>query len=166
MRVNKAFSLVEMLLAVIIVGIILALAVPNFSSGYARFQLNKTADDLLGISRWAQAMAIGQERIYVLSFSNDRRSYSLVCAKAALQNDETWNIEKESYPDSFEPVKGALGRMHIIPDGVNLDTQDDRIEFYPDGMIDRAVIELDSPLQKIVLSSVLVRGVLMKVDNE
>ena len=80
MKANKAFTLVEILLVVIIIGIVLALAAPNFSKGYSRFQLNKTADDLLSVSRWAQAMAIGQERVFALSFSNDRRSYGLVRA--------------------------------------------------------------------------------------
>ncbi len=142
---------------VIIIGIVLALAAPNFSKGYSRFQLNKTADDLLSVSRWAQAMAIGQERIYALSFSDDRRSYGLVRAKVNEASDDQ---------DNFEPVKGTLGRMHTIPDTIRLDTQDDRIEFYPDGTIDPATIQLASPDQKIVLSSAQMRGMMTKVNDE
>ena len=171
---NNAFTLVEILLVIIIVGIVLALAAPNFSKGYSRFQLNKMADDLLNCSRWAQAMAIGQERVYALSFSEDRRSYNLVRAKVFLQNEETGNIEQvngeinddPNGQDSFEPVNGNLGRMHTIPDIIHLDIEEDRIKFYPDGTIDSATIQLASPDQQIKISSAEVRGMMTKVNNE
>ena len=128
------------------------------------------------MSRLAKAMAIGPERIYALSFSGDRRSYDLVRAKVPLQNEATGNIEESDNQDSFEPVNGALGRMHVIPDAIRLVmTQPydfkgtgniDRIEFYPDGTIDPATIQLASPDQKTVLSSTKVRGMMTKVDSE
>ena len=168
-KLNKAFTLIEILLVIIIVGIVLALAAPNFSSGYSHFQLNKTADDLLSVSRWAQAMAVGQERVYALSFSEDRHSYSLVRTKVSLQNDGTGNIDQindgSNDQDTFEPVNGTLGRMHTIPDTIHLDTQD-RIRFYPDGTIDSATIELASSDQQITISSAQVRGMMTKVDHE
>jgi prepilin-type N-terminal cleavage/methylation domain-containing protein len=164
---NNAFTLVEILLVVTILGIVLALAAPNFSKEYSRFQLNKTADDLLMCSRWAQAMAIGQERIYALSFSEDRRSYGLVRATITEETDDQNN---------FEPVKGALGRMHQLPDAIRLvmtqpygskETGNiDRIEFYPDGTIDPATIQLNSPEHKTVLSSTEVRGMMTKVNDD
>jgi len=157
MSKSKAFSLVEILLVLIIIGIVVALAAPNFSKGYAHFQLDKTADDLLSVSRWAQAMSMGQERVYALSFSQDHRSYNLVCEKS----DED-NVGE----DVFEPVKGALGRMHVIPDTIRFETQADRIKFYPDGTIDRAEIKLESSNQEIKLSSALMRGLMTKVDSE
>jgi prepilin-type N-terminal cleavage/methylation domain-containing protein len=154
---NNAFTFIEILLVIVIIGIIVALASPNFSKGYSRFQLNKTADDLLEHCRWAQAMAIGQERIYALSFSGDHRSYKLERVKRGEGNDDQ---------GSFEPVNGGLGRMHAVPDAILLDTKDDRIKFYPDGTIDPETIQLGSSEQKIVLSSGQVRGMMMKVDNE
>jgi prepilin-type N-terminal cleavage/methylation domain-containing protein len=150
MKTNNGFTLIEILLVVIIIGIVLALSAPNFSNGYTRFQLNKTADDLLTVSRWAQAMAIGQERIYALSLADDHHSYKLV----------------RSNNDTFEPVNGSLGRMHPIPESISLDASNDSIEFYPDGTIDPATIQLASPGQKIILSSTEVRGMMTKVSNE
>ena len=156
-KVNKAFTLVEILLVIVVIGIILGLALPNFSNGYSRLQLNKTADDLLSISRWAQAMAISQERIYALSFSGDRHSYKLIRTKLN---------EGEDDQDSFEPVQGSLGRMHKVPDAIVLSIQEDRIEFYPDGNISSASIGLMSAEQKITLSSSEVRGMMMKVNDD
>jgi prepilin-type N-terminal cleavage/methylation domain-containing protein len=166
MKINNAFTLVEILLVIIIIGIILALTAPNFSKGYSRFQLNKTADDLLSVSRWAQAMAIWQERTYALSFSDDRRSYDLVRSKVTMQNEAAEDIEEVDGPDGFEPIQGALGRIHKIPDAIRLESRDDRINFYPDGTINPATIQLASPDQKTVLSSAEVRGMMTKVNDE
>lgn len=135
----------------------MALAVPNFSRGYSQFQLNKTADDLLSVSRWAQAMAIGQERTYALTFPGDRRSYQLQYINSENNSDGT---------PSFVPVKGTLGRSHMVPDNVHLDIHDDNIEFYPDGTIDPATVELSSSGKKIGLSTIEERGMMTKVDNE
>ena len=164
-KLNKAFTLIEILLVVIIVGIVLGLAAPNFSSGYSHFQLNKTADDLLSVSRWAQAMAVGQERAYALSFSDDRHSYSLVRSKVGNDQINAQINDDPNNQDTFEPVNGTLGRMHTIPDTIHLDTQD-RIEFYPDGTIDSATIELASLDQQIIISSAKVRGMMTKVGHE
>jgi len=161
MKANNAFTLIEILMVVIVIGIFLGLAAPNFSKGYSRFQLDHTADDLLTASRWAQAMAIGQERIYALSITGDHRSYGLVRAKS---NDGT--IDDTNDPDNFEPVNGPLGRMHQLPEPLRLDPQKDLIEFHPDGTIDPAVIQLSSSEQKITLSSIEMRGMMTKVDNE
>ena len=154
---NRAFTLVEILLVVIIAGIVLALSAPNFSKQYSRFQLNKTAEDLLNVSRWAQAMAIGQQRVYALTFSGDRRSYGLVREQVDEQSDEQKH---------FEPVKGALGHMHMVPQAIRLDSHEDRIEFFPDGTIDPVTVHLASVDQKVTLSSKEVRGMLTKVDSD
>jgi prepilin-type N-terminal cleavage/methylation domain-containing protein len=156
-KVNSAFTLIEILLVIVIAGIIGVLAVPSFSRGYARYQLKKTTEDLLGVSRWAQAMAMGQARVYALSFSPDHRYYGLQRARS---NDE---IENQ---DDFEAVGGSLGRMHAIPDGLKLHTKENRIEFYPDGTIDPVSIELDTLRQKKVISSAVIRGMMIETDDE
>ena len=161
---NKScgFTLIEILLVVIVIGIVLAIAAPNFSKGYSRFQLNKTTDDLINISRWAQAMAIGQQRIYSLNFSEDRHFYSLERAKLVLENDTVENADDRGSESIFEPVKGTLGKMHAIPDTVSIVSHEGRIKFYPDGTIDPAEIELNSSKLKTKLNSKDVRGMLIK----
>jgi len=164
-KLSKAFTLVEILLVIIIIGIVFALAVPNFSKGYSRFELTKTADDLLSVSRWAQAMAIGQQRIYALIISADHRSYGLVRERS----DDGINgqiAEDAGGQDKFEPVKGTLGKMHTVPDKVTLDPLNDRITFYPDGTIDPSAIRLASSGKQIELSSTAVRGMMTKVSDE
>ncbi len=156
-KANSGLTLVELLLVIIVLGIVLALSAPNFSKGYAHFQLNQTADDLLHISRWAQAMAIGQQRAYALRFAEDGRAYKLMRAKEGQAEDEE---------DSFEPVNGSLGRPHPVPEAVRVDVQPSSIQFHPDGTIDPASIVLDSSAFKTTLSSSTVRGMMIKEDHE
>jgi type II secretion system protein H len=150
---SKGFTLIEILLVIVIIGVLVSMAVPNFSKEYARFQLNAAANDLLTISRWAQAMAIGQGRVYALSFSDEKRSYRLLRASMDDQG-------------SFEPLKNTIGKMHKIPEGIDLDVDNKNIEFHPDGTIDAATIQLNSSRHKVTLSSSAIRGMMAKVNSE
>ena len=167
MKPNNAFTLIEIMLVIIIIGITAAVAFPNFSKNFGRLQIQKTADDLLGLSRWAQAMAIGQKRAYVLSFADDRGSYSL---KREIMSD---NPDDKGH---MEPVNGSLGRPHHVPESIHLGMKLDfslsdkenanSIEFYPDGTIDKAEIQMQGPSEKIILSTAKVRGMMVKVGDE
>lgn len=157
MRPRKGFTLIEIMTVVIIIGIVCALAAPNFGKGYSRFQLDKTTDDLINVSRWAQAMAIGQGRIYALYFSVDRHAYGIQYAKDAVDPDDR---------SVFEPVPGPLGHMHLVPDAVHIRVHDDKLEFYPDGTIDPTTIEVYSSQRKELLSTVAVRGLMTRVNDE
>lgn len=155
-KASKGFSLIELSLVIIIIGIALALAVPNFSKGYDRFLLNNTADDLLRMSRWAQAMAIGQGRIYALFFSHGQHAYAIRRARTNEMDDQ----------DSFEPVKGMIGHEHELALGIELDSGLNQIDFYPDGTIDPTKIQLKTSAQTIILSTAEVRGMMTKVNDE
>jgi len=147
------FTLLEMLLVIVVLGIVIALASPNFSKGFARIQLNKTTDDILSSCRWAQAMAMAQQHIYALSFTPDKRSYHLTQLR---------DTGDESDEDDYQPVKGTLGRLHFFPDAVRLNTDQLRIDFYTDGTIDPATFELNTPEDKAALTSTKIRGMMIK----
>ena len=138
-------------------GIIAGLAVPNFSHGYSRFQMDQTAEDLLNISRWTQAMAIGQQHVFALSFSGDRRSYRVERALDEFAQEDA---------GGFGPVRGNLGRSHAVPDAVHLSSMQDRVVFYPDGTIDPVTIGVESGSLKAGLSSTQVRGMMTKVGGD
>lgn len=152
---NKAFTLLEILLVIIVIGVILGLAAPNFTKGFSRFELDETSEDILSTSRWAQAMAISQQRIYALAFTEDRRSYNLVLAKTDADTGAQ---------DGYEPLKSSLGRLHKISDSIKLRSELNYIQFYPDGTMDETTIELSSLDKKLTLSTTAVRGMMTKVN--
>jgi type II secretion system protein H len=147
------FTLIEILLVLVIMGIVLALAVPDMSKAYQHLQLNKTSEDLLDLSRWAQAMAMQQGRIYALAFSGNRRSYKI---------ERTQTTDDEEDQADLEPVQGAAGKMHDIPDAVHLETMNATVNFYPDGSVDPTDIRLNTSSQKTVLSSTVLRGTMIE----
>ena len=153
MKANKGFSLIEIILVLIIAGIILAISVPNFSKQYSRFQLTQAVDDWLSISRWAQAMAIGQQRIYSISFSKDHRSYCLMREKLNKNNENLVDVES---------VNGLLGRKHFLAKALKLNVSVDQVKFYPDASIDPIEIQFISDQGKSVVSSSKLRGMMME----
>ncbi len=154
-KINKAFTLIEIILVVLITSILLVMALPNFAQGYGKIHLRQVSEDLLNVARWSQGMAMAQQRIYRLSFSDDHHGYEM-----------TRSSDEDNQSGIFEKVKGTLGRKHRLPADVSVNIPESSINFYPDGTIDPVTIELISPTKKTVLSSAVMRGVLMVVDNE
>ncbi len=152
---RTAFTLVEVALVIIIMAVIAAMALPNFSATFSGSQLKQIEQDLLHKARWSQIMAVGTRRIYALSFAQQPDSYKVVTV------DRT---------DSDHPVlvsvPTAMGRAHIIPNGVEVRAPDGPIEFHPDGTITPAVIELRSKHKKSILSSTARAGVLQVVNDQ
>ncbi len=148
MRVTRshAFSLLEIILVLVVLGIIAVLTVPNFSNNYSRLQVKQIADDIKNKARWAQGMAIGGNQNYGLLFAQDNRSYRLTKGMAI--------------------IDGPAGRLSQIPSGVTLSSSSKAILFYPDGTIDDAVIKLSAKDVRITLSSSIMRGALTAVDDE
>lgn len=154
-RPHIGFTLVELIVSLVVLAVVLGLALPNFSSGFGGFQLQHCADDLKTGARWAQAMAMGQRRVYVLNFAADRKSYRIM--RVAPES-----TEKE---EKLEAVRSSAGRSSRIPSGVQVNVKEDRLRFYPDGTIDPAVIELVSGPKKLMLSSAAMRGQLVMIDE-
>ena len=154
-RDSKAFTLIEIILVVVILAIVLAIAVPSFTGKFKGLHLQQTVDDLRTCSRWAQAMAVGEHRIYAVAFDKERKSYSILRSA----EDET------SVTGEFGPVPSSLGRRRMIPEDVQLKVQSDRLHFYPDGTIDPGTIEVLSGEKRITLTSTLIRGSLIVNDQ-
>jgi prepilin-type N-terminal cleavage/methylation domain-containing protein len=152
---SHAFTLIEILLVIVILSVILATAVPNFARGFGRFELEQTAQDIKNKSRWAQAMAMQQHRAYALSFIKDKHAYQITRAL----------VDDEGTVGKFEQFSGVIGKMQVLPKSIDAHTEKDAVLFLPDATIEPATIELTSGAQKIVLSSAVVRGMLVVVDE-
>lgn len=68
---SKGFSLVELLTAVAVFGILAAIAIPSFLAFQPSMRLNGGAREVMSKLRWARAQAVEQNATYVVDFPND-----------------------------------------------------------------------------------------------
>ncbi len=153
-HISRGFTLIEMMLVVVILSIIIAATVPNFSKGYERFQLRQITDDIKHKARWAQAMAMGKQCTYVLVFNADRTVYNI----------QRIGID-DKHKERMEPISGRLGRTHKIPSNIQLAIKEDSVHFFSDGTLDPVRIELSAGDIKTVLSSQAMPGALVSFDE-
>jgi len=72
---NRGFSLIEMLVVIGIIGIVAAIAIPNFASWRERQAVNSAANSLLSHMKQARAVAMAENRSVKITFAGDNYTY-------------------------------------------------------------------------------------------
>lgn len=72
---QRGFSLLEMLLVIAIVGIAMAIAVPNFSSWRDQRAVNSAAKTLMSHLKQARVIAMAENRTVTVIFASDSYTY-------------------------------------------------------------------------------------------
>ena len=144
LKLNKGFTLVEVLLVVIIILVIAGLSLPNFAPTFLNFQLRETSSNLAYKMRYAQSRAITQSRTCRLEFSGDYSQYWL-----------TEDTSEDDYASEkhFEKIAGRMGRTAKIPEGVRAESALNIIHFQEDGAIDPVRIYLCRKEQCFTIST-------------
>lgn len=110
---QKAFTLMEVLLVVVIVAIVVAVATPRFRKSLTTIQLANTTQDIAALMRFLR------EKAYT---------------------------EKVNYQLKFDIAGKKYVSQHVasrpIPEGVNIATTVNPVNFYSDGTIDEVKIYL------------------------
>lgn len=75
---EKGFTLIELMVVVIIMGVVAAFSVPNFLRSLPTTRLNGSADDLRGKLMLARVRAIGEGVPYIARFTANGTSYTIV----------------------------------------------------------------------------------------
>ena len=131
------FTLVELLLVVIILGILIGLSTPLFRKTYDNFQLADSAKNLVSLMRFAQTSSIVERLRYRIVFDSGKSKY--------------W-LTKESdlsQPAVFSKIQGKFARTVAIPKDINIEFANDNITFYPDGTVDEITIDFSSRNNKV-----------------
>ncbi len=126
---GAGFTLVELLLVVIILGILAGMAVPSFRKTYSSLEINNAANNLAILMRYAQARAAVERINYRLNFDPENKS--------------CW-LERKSSSDSgiFEKVSSKFTRSIAFPKDIKVEPDLKIVNFYPDGRIDNVMIYL------------------------
>ncbi|MFC1704067.1 Tfp pilus assembly protein FimT/FimU [Candidatus Omnitrophota bacterium] len=121
------FTLIELFIVIIIIGIVAAVAVPNFGKSYSGFLLSNAASDLAYTMRYARAQSIMERTYHKLNFDAEKKSYWITKAS---NNSGT----------EFERIGNIFGKVEKMPEAITLDSEVEEIMFYPDGSIDSATL--------------------------
>lgn len=141
---NNGFTLIELLLVIVILGVVAALAVPNFGKTLARLELQTTADDLAYLIRYAQSRAVTQARLHRLIFNEQFSQYWL-------EEAETEAAAKEEA--SFARIPSRLGKSSSVPSGILIAAKDPAVYFDIDGKIDPLTINLSNQKDCLTVST-------------
>ncbi|HQL41960.1 MAG TPA: hypothetical protein PLO93_06690, partial [Candidatus Omnitrophota bacterium] len=149
------FTLIELLLVVVFVGVLAGLSVPHLPKHYTRLQLQQAADHIGYLMRYAQSAAITGQREYQICFYTTEKTYVLQGQNVADEHDP----KRQDLSESFSAVQGDKGQIFKLPNALSWEIPDSCVRFYPNGVIDQAIVSLTIEQgQSMVVSTQEQRG--------
>jgi prepilin-type N-terminal cleavage/methylation domain-containing protein len=131
MNKKNAFTLIELLITVIIIGILLGISLPRFRSAFNSLELENFVKDIFYLSRYLQGSSISQGKIYCLNIDKE--------------SGELWATAKEE--SEFKEIKGRFGNKYKAPSGVIITSEPEEKNeayFYPDGSTDKITVTFEN----------------------
>jgi len=109
------FTLLEVLLALVIAGVLMAVAVPNFGPAVARAQLYAATRDVASGLRHARGQALTRGREATFELDVDRHRYRVTGRKKAYTLPDP--VRLSLYTAETETVDEGTGRIRFFSDG-------------------------------------------------
>ena len=118
---QKAFSILELLVVVVVLGIIIGISLPRFRNSYNNLVFNNFTQNLISRMHFLQERATVEQCMYRIVFD-------------PLNNKFTIGAREEDQSE-FTSVKDRLGRSISIPSQISIEMAEPLVIFYPDGRI-------------------------------
>ena len=111
-----------MIIVVLIIFTFVGVVAPRFSDFVPALRVKRAADELLATTRKAHGDAALHGLHYRLNIDRNNSEYWLTV------RDDPFNS-----PDEWIPVPGVWGNHSKLPEGVQVDGDEEYYEFFPDG---------------------------------
>jgi len=82
----RGFSIVELLIVMVVVGILAAMAIPRFQSAMTGMQLNSTVDAIAGVVSQTRYASIMNSQIYTLAITAPANTYVVTNVSTGVAN--------------------------------------------------------------------------------
>ena len=132
-RNKRAFTFIEVVLVTVILLVLAATAVPNFTNTFRHYQLQNISKNMAHLMRYAQSRAITRNVYLKMIINEQDRTYQLLEGGPA--NGEAANAV-------YERLKSRFGRKFRVPEEINVEATKHEVVFYPDGEIDKVRLGL------------------------
>jgi Tfp pilus assembly protein FimT len=124
--------LIELILVLILLGVLAALAIPNLSRSYHRFQMEEAGQNMAYLMRYAQGRAMTTGG-YVRLVIEESGEYWLSQAE---KKSSTGSAGSEMGL-TFVRLSGYWGRTFHLPEEVMVESTRETFTFFPDGQIEK-----------------------------
>jgi general secretion pathway protein H len=133
----RGFTLVELAMVILVVGIVAAITMPRVGNMLDRRKMERSINVLRGMTRYLQSRAAMTKRIYRLTFDLDRQMVS-VCYLTAegCQPDRNRVTSDYHFPATIE-VLDVVNEA-----GEKIETGEVGTHFHPSGLVEPSLIHL------------------------
>ena len=121
---KRGFTFIEILIVVILIGILTAFSLPKFQSTFRNLQLSSFSYQLQTLMIYLCERSIIEGKTILVVIDNEKREI--------LAQIKTKDLE-------------AKLKTYRIPGDITMESDQQRILFYPDGQIDKVTIKLTNP---------------------
>lgn len=90
---RRAFTVIELLLVVVIIGMMTAIAIPNFVKSLHGNRLRTAARTVVSAGRYARSMAVLRQRVVELRFDLEKQTVSVLDTRRELDRVRLASVE-------------------------------------------------------------------------
>ena len=139
------FTIVELIVVVVLVGVVATMIAPRFSRGVGAARLRESARRLLATAQYARDFAVTRRCDCRLVLDENEQRYALACQEDPVHR-----------PGEFSALRSGVGRAERLPEGLRFSrvwieprnrsdetsSQRDWIVFDPLGRADAAIVQI------------------------
>ena len=131
---NRAFTLIEIITVIAVIGILAAVLSPNIDSWVGKSKIRTSADELMQYLSFMKGEALGRAVVVKTEISEDDNSLVIYSSSELTSNCQSSEVEWENINNNLD-----FNNIELISE-----VEDDELCFFPDGSSNGGTITLKS----------------------
>jgi prepilin-type N-terminal cleavage/methylation domain-containing protein len=133
---ETGFTLIELAMVIVVIGIVTALAMPRVGGMFERQQMRRTINAIRGYARYLQAFAAVEKCVYRLTFDLDQRVIAASMLQTTACPGQTRRLPDYVLPATVHILDVVTPEGEKIADGIAM------THFFPTGYAQPSTIHL------------------------